>query len=424
MRPLFICLLMLFSLGTLPLSFAQNDLPQLNPITFESELQAAMTAEGISDVIVVLVEGDNVVYINALGTGEDGLPLDISASYDIGRLAEPFLTTALLAIAEQGRLEPNIRLLNLLPNFTLSDGRLAESITVADVMSHSAPLGNNTNIAPLEAIPAANFRNVDPTHTRRRFSYCNRCTALLVDLTNTLSHQPLAQFFEETLFYPLQMDNSRVEEGRLFSTPLELARFMSVHLQNGRWGSLQLVKPDSINALHNRVIFTGRNADEAFGYGWFIQPDVGLDVVEPTQDYIATAYDYPNHSAQLTLIPGYGRGILLLTDHPTDGLESLMAIALDHFADYQQPNAVAPRRLFNLDGVYVTDDNQLLTITLADNETLAAELNGVTSELIFVDDRVAAFENPDLDGTLFFADLQRESQIIWMVDGVTTVFNR
>ena len=423
MRPIFICLLMLFSLGSLPLSFAQNDLPQLNPITFERELQTAMTDEGIEGVIVVLVEGDNVVYINGLGTGIDGMPLDLSTSYDIGRLAEPFLTTALLAIAEQGRLEPNIRLLNLLPNFTLSDARLAESITVANVMSHSAPLGNDENLAPLEAIPAASFRSVDPSHTRRRFSYCNRCTALLVDLANTLSNQPLPQFLEETLFYPLQMDNSHVEGNRIFSTPLEMARFISVHLQNGRWGSLQLVKPESINALHNRVIFTGRNVDEAFGYGWFIQPDVGLNVVEPIQDYLATAYDYPNHTAQLTVIPGYQRGVLLLTDQPTDGLEALMAIALDHFADYVPPQAEVPRRLFNLDGVYVTDDNQFLTITLVD-EHLEAQLNGETSGLIWVDDRVAAFENPALGGTIFFADPQRESQIIWAVDGVTTVFNR
>ncbi|HLA43996.1 MAG TPA: serine hydrolase domain-containing protein, partial [Aggregatilineales bacterium] len=327
-----------------------------DPIAFEHRMQDAIEISGIDGLVILLVAGDDVVFLSALGQDANGEPMNPVSAFDIGRLSDSFLATLVIAESERGLIEPRDAVDILIDDFTLPGRQSTANITVSRLLNHTAGLGG-TALAPLESLPMESLQDLILLHyPGARFSYCTRCYGMLVTLLERLSGKSLSDLMHDIIFYPLQMDSTRIEDHRILTTALDMAKFISMQAQAGRWQQVQMLKPENLLMMQTRIVDTERSLDEEYGYGWFVDSDAGLETITRADDRLITAYDFENYSAQMTIAPAYRRGILLLTDQPTDGLDSLMNIALEAFMGWTPPPFDVPADLRIIAGNFSSTD--------------------------------------------------------------------
>jgi CubicO group peptidase (beta-lactamase class C family) len=345
-------------------------------------------------------------------------------SYDIGRLADPILSMLALSHAERNLLSPEINARNLLPSGTIPESY--NGVTIARLMNHTAGMGTE-ELAPLEALPFAELPGIALTSfPGERFSYCTRCYGLLVTTLEAIGGLSIDAQLEQTVFYPLMMDATRVDEGHIISTAQDMAKIMSLHVQDGRWQGVQLVKPETIRALHRASISTGRDSREFAGYGWFVLTDAGIDTPDPNLNHVVTAYDIGGYRAQMTLIPALGRGVLLMTDQDTQGLNELAALTLEAFTGWAAPLPQSTRNTSLLVGNFRPRDSaasEWLSVS-EDDEALQISLGDATTRATFVDSRAVAFQINGHQASLFFPEMGLAREAILTMDGVTAVYQR
>lgn len=385
---------------------------------------------GIDGVVVMALEGDEITYLQGFGTNAQGEPIDPQAHYNIGRTTDTLISTLSLLRVEQAAFTSSTPIINFVPDFQLAGSNATENVTFSRLLSHSAGLGAS-DLPPLSGVPLDWLPERTLTNfPGARFSYCPLCYNAAATLLETLDGQPLEAQLYRDILYPLRMENTYIQDGYLYSQPAELAHFISIHLQRGRWRDVQLIKPESVQSMHRHFIETRRNLTEAAGLGWFFTPKVGLvGLAEPADDYLISAYDFPDYRVQITLLPGYGRGVLLLTDQPTQGLDSLMLLALEAFADWSPAEPELPRGVGVLTGNFASRDLPLggdieLSLDPNQEEGLLVTYNGETAPATFIERRVAVFEIGGRPATLFFEQAGRAETAVLSIDGATSVFIR
>lgn len=401
-------------------SHAQEEItpPIFRPKPFEREFEATMQQHKIDGVMVLMMEKGEVVYLEGVGTNAAGEPFDLETTYPLGRLADMFITTTVMMLHEQELVDETTPINNYFPELNFDPIR---SILLRQLLNHSAGLGT-AELAPLDKISEITAEDSE-YFAGNRFSYCTRCYGLLVHLVEMMNGKPYDELLSESIFYPLHMDNTVVEAGQIYTTPEDMTHWLGMLLQNGRWDAVQLIKPDTIRDMQKARIPTNRSANEHYGYGWFVQKNLGLGLREPERDIMATVYDLGEYRAQMTIVPHYQRGILLLTDQPTTGLNPLMAVAVEHFMGWTAPEFTAPETLTGFTGVFRTEGKVELIIREA-THGLEVEYAGQTVPLTRMDVYQFDFMLDDQRGTIFFDFRNQGSLFTLTLDGITQVFSR
>ncbi len=391
-----------------------------------AQLTAALQDNAADGVVVLLLAGEEVVYLEGIGQNADGAPIDPSAAYALGSAAEPLITTSYLAVEERDLLPMDTPVVNRLPNLTLPLARSAENIQVRRLLDHTAGLGSDP-AAPVRALGPAELANIPQvSFPGARFSYCTRCTGLLLTLSAAEIGLTPALLLEDKLFFPLRMNATRFAHGQITAPPEEVARFMSVHLQMGRWRGVQIITPESIARMTIPRLETGRGLNEHIGYGWWLTPSAGLTVEEPAQDRILRAYDMTQHTAQMALAPGYGRGILIMTDQANAGLDDLMAIAMRAFFGWDE-SAFEPPNPAGFTGMYRAEEPVLaseIDIQADDDGALTVTVDGTSAPARFIGPRTLAFDWADARARLHYTTNWRAGQVILSINGATDILNR
>lgn len=417
MRYLLCCLLLLGSLSVT----AQPEVPEFEADAFEATLLDALAEYEVDGAVVALVEGDEVVYLGGLGVAANGDPIDAAGIYNVGRLADTLIATTLYMQIERGRLLVDTPIQNILPNFRLATDTRVSLITPERLLNHTAGLGQAADLAPLQPIPVAEFESVPlEMYPGERFSYCTRCYGLLRHLLDFLVGD-YNTFLQNEVFYPLRMDQTRVEDDQLLTTAADMAHLVSVFVQEGRWQDIQLIKPESITAMHRARLPTYRNMTENIGFSWFIHP--GTD--REQTDKVVSAYDVGGYRAAMTLIPGFRRGVLVITDQPNPNLEQILEVAVREFVGWSYPPYV-PENIGMNAGLLVSDQPELHgEIALAVNEDVLEITYGEeTVPATFVDERTLAFVTEGRPAQLFFLTGGRAAEAMLLVEGVSTRYYR
>lgn len=370
--------------------------PTIDSQALEADLLATMQAEGIAGVTVLVQEGDTILYEAGLGMAADGEPMNPEGRYVLGRSAEPFLTTLTFLQAERGLLAPDSTVTSLIPSFTLPERPNATAaLTLQRLLTHTGGLGRD-DLAPFNPLPLADF----PTSQGDffpgvRFSYCTRCTDLLLHTLEAQANRPIADLLTDLIFYPLHMDMTAIEGGQLVTTPQDLSHFVAIQLQGGRWQGVQLLKPETILAMQRPDAPTQRFGREFYGEGWFVTVDNGFPVSDdkPQLDHLITARDVGNYQAQITLVPAYQRAVILLTDQPTNGLDGLMAVALRHVAAWSPPADLKPEAPSTLAGAFRPEEGSSGNLILsAEGNDLIVEYEGQRGVAELIDLRAYAVQ--------------------------------
>jgi CubicO group peptidase (beta-lactamase class C family) len=255
----------------------------------------ALHAADIAGAVVVVVKDGQVLLEKGYGYADfdKRTPVDPKSTlFRWGSTSKLFTWTAVMQLVEQGKIDLDTDV-NQYLDFKIP-AREGKPITMRNIMTHTAGFEERLEgligveadgVAPLEQfikqyIPARIFA---PGETP---AYSNFAAALAGYIVARVSGESFDDYIDKQLFEPLQMPNSTFRQpvperlkpnlsrgyqaaslpakpfenvgpapaGSLSSTGDDMSHFMIAHLQNGRFGSSQILKPETAEQMHTTAL--------------------------------------------------------------------------------------------------------------------------------------------------------------------------
>ncbi len=332
----------------------QDALQQQGP-TDPSELETfldaffaeQMEALHIPGAVVVFVKDGEVFLAKGYGFAdlENQIPVDPDQTlFRAGSVSKLFAATAIMQLAEQGRLIMDDPVNQHLQRFQLEDN-YPDPVTIANLLTHTGgfdeKLTGTGTWDPSELVPLGEYlaANMPPRvmPPGDQISYSNHGYALAGYLVEELSGVPFAQYVDENIFQPLGMNRSSFEEplptrlapdmaigyvyangtyqplpldllniapaGSLYTTGTDMARFMIAHLQDGRYEGGRILEENTAQEMH-RQQFTHNPQLDGWAYGFY-------EHVENGQRAIAHGGDITGFASLLYLLPDENIGFFV-----------------------------------------------------------------------------------------------------------------
>jgi CubicO group peptidase (beta-lactamase class C family) len=255
----------------------------------------ALHAADIAGAVVVIVKDGQVLLEKGYGYADYGrsIPVDPKSTlFRWGSTSKLFTWTAVMQLVEQGKLDLDADV-NQYLDFKIPP-REGKPITMRNIMTHTA--GFEERLQGLIGIGADGVEPLDrflkqyvpsrifaPGETP---AYSNYAAALAGYIVARVSGMPFDDYMDQHLFEPLQMPNSTFRQplperlkrqlsagyqaaslpansfeivgpapaGSLTSTGDDMSHFMIAHLQNGRYGSEQILKPGTAEQMHDTAL--------------------------------------------------------------------------------------------------------------------------------------------------------------------------
>lgn len=226
--PGFLLLALAFAAGctrATPDHGAGSSRPAPTPRVVDS-LMAKFDRPGAPGASVVVIHDGKVDYIHAYGLAdvESHTRATPSTDYRLASLTKEFTATAIMLLAEDGKLRYDDRVIDLLPGFP-AYGR---DITVRHLLTHTSGLWDYEDFVPDTATVQVRDRDVltllgraDSTYfpPGSAFRYSNSGYAVLALLVERVSGMPFARFLHDRIFEPLGMDGTVAYENGVSSVP-------------------------------------------------------------------------------------------------------------------------------------------------------------------------------------------------------------
>jgi D-alanyl-D-alanine carboxypeptidase len=192
----------------------------------DAAVRQILSATGVPSASVAVVQTGRIVYLQAYGDArlEPHTPAKPEMRYSIGSISKQFAATAILMLAEQGKLSLDDPVARFLPNLTR-----AKDVTIRQVLSHTAGYQDywpQDYVLPLMLQPvladqilqrwACKPLDFEPG-TDHQYSNTGYVVAGLI--VERASGQPLVEFLRQHIFIPLGMKSvMNIDQDRLNQT--------------------------------------------------------------------------------------------------------------------------------------------------------------------------------------------------------------
>lgn len=339
-----------------PESVARNDYDGIK--TYVSQLiRHEMDANAVTGMSIALVDDQRIVWAEGFGYAdkENNKPASAQTLYRVGSISKLFTATAAMQLAEQKKLDIDRPLKDALPEFSIRS-RFADSapITPRNLMTHHAGLPRDFSTGMFTKTPepftalVRHIRATDafypPNHV---FSYSNVGITLLGHAIQNASGVPFADYMQHSVLTPLGMTTASfdigvaksdlmakayrkgalVEEPALRDVPagglnanvLDLSHFLSMVFADGRAGTTQVLKPESL-----REMLKAQNIDVPLdlnfhqGLGWMLST-LGASTIENAGPVAHHAGAMINYRGQLYALPEHKLGVIVLANSASAG---------------------------------------------------------------------------------------------------------
>jgi CubicO group peptidase (beta-lactamase class C family) len=297
----FAVVFVLLAFAAAPLSASAAELTPAAKAAIDKAANDVLTRTGVPSASIAVVEDGKIAYLKAYGSGrlDPQTPANPEMRYGIGSISKQFTATAILMLAEEGKLSLDDPVGKYVPGLTSGD-----KVTIRQVLSHTSGyrdywpqdyvmaemlqpttsqqiLGKWAH-APLDYAPGAEWQ------------YSNTGYTIAGLIVEKVSGQPLMQFLQERVFTPLHMTGATEDDTKPLS-PTDARGYMRYGLgpvrpapkeapgwlfamgglamraeDLARWDIGQidqkLLKPQSYKAQFTSVKLTG-GADSNYGLG-------------------------------------------------------------------------------------------------------------------------------------------------------------
>ncbi|MEG3089257.1 serine hydrolase domain-containing protein [Sphingomonas sp. PB4P5] len=307
-------------------------------------MPSALEAGKIAGAQVVVVKDGQLLFKKGYGYADVAAkrPMDVDRTLmRIGSTSKLFTWTAVMQLVEAGKIDLNADINKYLDiKITPKAGR---AITMNDLMRHRG--GFEEGLKDLIAIDPARFKsneqylkeNVRPMMFAAGEvpAYSNYGTALAGYIVQRVSGEPFDAYIERHIFAPLRMGRATFRQpvppalrgslsqgymrsdqppgpfefattspaGSVSATGADMAHFMIAHLQNGRFGDQQILRPETAQLMHRPAVQPEPGFD-TMAHGFFQGRQNGRLIIGHGGDTIVFHTD-------LTLLPEEGVGIFV-----------------------------------------------------------------------------------------------------------------
>jgi len=305
-------------LATVPASFAiqeqQPDFSLLEKVVLE-ELKETNTP----GATVAIVSGERVIYTKAFGTSnvETGAPMTSDMLFRIGSTTKMFTATALITLAEEGKLKLDEAIGKHVDGL---NPKIA-GLTAHQLLTHTAGIideapmyGDHDDSAMGRTIRSWKDDQLF-TEPGKIISYSNPGYWLVGFVVETISGRPYADQMSESIFKPLGMTRTTFRPtvamtyplaqghnaagksaptvvrpfadnaaswpaGSMFTNVLDLSRFIIAFMNGGKLEGKQVLSPQVIAKLSTPQVSIPSDPNAKYGYGLMISNYRGVRVVE------------------------------------------------------------------------------------------------------------------------------------------------
>lgn len=334
--------------------------------------QAQMSTQEIDELVTktmktfsvpgmsVAVIKDNAV-VHAKGYGVRSIktqkPVDSKTLFGIASNSKAFTATALAILVDEGKLDWDDKVIKHLPEFKMYEDYVTQEFTIRDLLTHRSGLGEGAG--DLMLWPEGNhFTTKDIVHNlrylkpvssfRTKFDYDNLLYIVAGEVIAKVSQLSWAEFVEQKIMQPLQMNDSkgswhRIQDttnvvtphvlidqklrttkqsknhvmdaaGGIFSNIDDLSVWVKTQLNKGKYNDKTLFSEKQHNEMWAPQTLIRTNARppynshySAYGLGWFVTDVKGYKQVNHTGGLEGMV-------TQVTLIPELNLGIVVLTN--------------------------------------------------------------------------------------------------------------
>jgi len=191
-----------------------------------SRINQAIASKLLPSVQLAVMKGGKLIHSMGYGTAnfETQTAATATSIYRIASCSKQFTAAGILALAEAGRLSVDDKLGKFIPEFPQAD-----TITLRQILTHTAGLGNYTRTNPRDAFlqlarsdrtPAEMLELIkatDPVYISKpgtAYSYSNSGYALLAMIIGRLTNAPYGEYLRTRLFDKAGLQHTRVDDSR------------------------------------------------------------------------------------------------------------------------------------------------------------------------------------------------------------------
>jgi CubicO group peptidase (beta-lactamase class C family) len=323
----------------------------------------AMGTLRVPGLAVVVVRGDEVIHLDALGIrNPDGKkPVTPDTYFYIASCTKPYTAATAARLVQAGKLDLDAPVKRYLPRFELADADATAKLTVRDLLTHRPGL----NTFPIVFLDAFTGEITDDRYyhflkrakPRGQVAYSNIHFTLAGRVLGAIEGKEWREVLRDQLFTPAGMtrttgfaskmysdpdaalpleargdgfvpcelrktDRTMHAAGGLGTTARDLGRWLRLNLNDGRIDGTQILSPEIIKQMHALQTKAARNHPhpdmkiEGFGLGWMVGTYKGHRIVSHGGGYTGCA-------AFISFMPEHKLGVAVLAN--TDGAGSALA---------------------------------------------------------------------------------------------------
>jgi CubicO group peptidase (beta-lactamase class C family) len=324
--------------------------------------------EDIAGAIVAVVKDGKQLFTKGYGYADvkHKKPVAAETLFRPGSVSKLFTWTAVMQLVEQGKLDLG-KDVNEYLDFKIPEA-FGQPISLKNILTHTAGFEEQLKDLFTADKRSPNLGNHLKTHIPKRIfapgttpAYSNYAAALAGYVVERVSGQPFNDYIHQNIFKPLGMTHSTFAQplppelvplmsngymlasdepkefetvgafpaGSLTSSAADMSKFMLAHLQDGRLGTAQILKPETTRLMHSRA-FGLDPAANAMAYGFYEESRNGQRIIGHGGD---TVYFH----SDLHLLADAGVGFFVSYNSVGRGQISPPTILWDAFLDRYFP---------------------------------------------------------------------------------------
>ncbi len=349
-------------------------------------IKKEMKSRNITGLSIALVDDQRIVWAQGFGYADESreIPAAPDTIYKIGSITKLFTAAAVMQLAEQGRLDIDRPLQAYVPDFSMRsrfpDGK---PITLRDLMTHHSGLPANFLKGMWSRKPGPYTDVVNLIKNEYVafppglvYSYSNLGYTLLGHAVRNVSGSDYASFVEGSLLHPLYMTHSGfspapdwknsiskayykekefdepplrdIPAGGLYSTVLDLSRFLQMIFAGGEAQGRRILKPETLSEmLRPQNASVPLDLGFRIGLGWMLSGlgDIDIQNAGPVAYQPGTTLAF--HS-QLIILPRHKLGVVVLSNSSTSArvvgkaAAHALTLALEAKTGIKQPEREKP----------------------------------------------------------------------------------
>ncbi|HKY43714.1 MAG TPA: serine hydrolase domain-containing protein [Pyrinomonadaceae bacterium] len=338
-------------------------------------LPLQLKRDDIAGATVAVVKDGKLLFAKGYGYADVKNKKPVSAQETLfrpGSVSKLFTWTAVMQLFEQGKLDLD-RDVNEYLDYKIPEA-FGKPITLKHILTHTPGFEEQIKNLIITDTSKPDLGQYVKTHIPGRIyppgtvpAYSNYATAVAGYIVERVSGKPFDEYVNENIFKPLKMERSTLTQplpqhlaglmsngyragsgepqpfemvtaypaGSLSSTATDMAQFMLAHLQDGRLGDAQILKPETARLMHSRL-FALDDAMNAMCYGFYEESRNGHRIIGHGGD---TVYFHSDLHLVLDQKLGFFVSYNSLGRGDSPGRTTLWEAFLDRYYPYTVPAA-------------------------------------------------------------------------------------